>query len=496
MQQQSYILRIKPQQSYLVPLSSNAHDSADLYNLYEYINQNNNLEITLKLQKLTPINITHFANQTINNITISAKIKSNTYYLESIGEGIYLLNISVDIFQINEMYSINFSTHFSDIEKTSIEINYQIIQRLNISIFIDEMSPTVSQMTPMSISGYVYIKNGSATIPFENALVEITVEFFGVLGHNETTYYVYTSGTGRFILLDIESPNADEYNSIVFRVKVSETRYTSLSVESTQVNVVKLSILQIIGIMIGIFVMTTILLSIFYFKIISPRSKNKIQREVEGDIFLLKSKETRRQELKSRLENYIRVPEIAENADVSATSMPKLAKGVNMIVLPEERKQKNSSKRIGHNQKDDIEFLNRDILLYKKEKFLSNALKCNQMGDLENAMDNFEKAALYAEKLQQQNESIIYLKKAEELDKRIKQNYKENKGDNAFILFIKRRFKQRDTKLVDDMKKQAKILDTKLYKDVSKKKHVALPFVKKQDHEDYLEYKKLMEEFD
>ena len=496
LQEKSYLLQIRPQESFFEPISSNAHDSTDLLNLFEYVDQNSRLELVLKLQKSSPVNYTDFINETISDITIYAKIGINSYLLENLGDGLYIFNESVDLFDVNIMYKIIFIHECPDLTQSILEINYQIIQRLNISINIDHFPQTVKQFSTMSISGYVFIENGTDMIPFANVPVTIRVEFFGALETNTVEFIVYTSDTGRFILLNITIPYADEYIGVVIRIHVDETRYTDTFEESKHANIIKLSVFAIVTLIVGVFIAFGLITMLLYLKIIIPITKNKTQREIEGDIFMLKSRETRRKELKTRLANSIKVPAFVDSSEVSATSMPNIGKEVNVIVLPPEVNDKKHHHMLKQSKEDINEFLNRDILLYKKEKYLFNALKSEQMGYLDDASDYFEKAALYSEKLGQGGESLIYLKKVESINEVIKSNNKKGKNDNKFFLFVKSRFKPRDSDLVEDMKAQSKNLNVKLFKDVFSKENVSLPFANKRDHDDYLEYKKLMEDFD
>jgi len=139
-----------------------------------------------------------------------------------------------------------------------------------------------------------------------------------------------------------------------------------------------------------------------------------------------------RRELESKLKNYIRVPNLNDNMGASNSKQMQLGSDYNLIVIPpDERAQSLKGKR--SDKKVEEEIISKDLMLYKKEKFLAQAMENEKLGRLENAQYYYENAALYAEKLGAFAESLVYFKKFEELEQKILEVYNRKDVSNHFL---------------------------------------------------------------
>jgi hypothetical protein len=459
-QTQTYLfnLKIRAQKASVTVLSTNAFDDSDLNYLVNYANDTEKMNIILNVTKQTPLNREDLFQYTnINNGTVNATLNGVKTTLLCIASGRYLFSKNISL--LNQgIYTINFTLYDTDIDNASILVHLEIITKLNVVIELDDFSSYVNELSEVKLVGYVFLNNQTRLDPLPNFLINVRIEFFGIAGYKETSLEVSTTTNGMFEVL-INIPSLEDYNSLVIRIVIPAGRYSNSAIKSIQSTISRPSIIPII--LIIVFSVTLGIVGILLFN----RYRDRVwHREMNADSLLLGRKQQKRQELKMKLKNYIRVPNLNANVDTLNSNQPQLGSDYNLIVIPpDELRQASKMKRFNRRETEE-EIISKDLLLYKKEKFLAQAMESEKLGKLEDAQYYYERAAIFAEKLGAFAESLVYFKKFEDIEQKISEIYQKTDEDKGIFAHLKNQFhSQKHKDFVNDMKKQVKNMELNLF---------------------------------
>ncbi|MHA1340401.1 MAG: hypothetical protein ACTSRZ_14815 [Promethearchaeota archaeon] len=478
-QKKQIILNILPQRSYININSTSSFKDGDFYHLYDFIGTPySEIIINASRRIIEPDTIIYTpltnanASAVINSSALSQPIKISLTELSSQApefKGFYKLNFEISTFKPNTLYFINITLRAIDIEEVSVLIQFQLIQKMQVVIEFNKIPRNIKEFSNLPISGTIYILNNSEYQPLKNTYITIRISYSGIKGNEIEEYKILTSNQGTFSLTNITAPNSEDYLSIVITVIVEESRYY-LGQEAAQgTKIYRFStastiLIILASIALGMAIMFAMLRYLMH--------RRRIKAELyESELDLPISRKKRRQNLKQRLENYIRIPSIKAEPEELLYKLPPPTKDVNILIVPPDVDEKSRKKysiqlpiQLFH---EEEEFINKDIFLYKKERYLNAAIKHENLNNLEIAAEYYEKAAFMADKLGEFNESKTYLKKAEEIENILKQKYKKETAIDELniVKFFKQKFRlAKDEKLQKGMKKASKELKEKLTK--------------------------------
>lgn len=521
-------LFIEAQRTFFTIDRTSAFNDGDLTQIYDYIGQSS-LSIYANLSRWECQCGEHIETK-YSNASILATMDGSTldsvrnYVLSSIDEGYYKLNIDISDLDPNTQYEINITVKEPDLQNLSVSIQFNLIERMETIVDFNSIPKTIAENRKIPISGNVYVINNSKQEPLVNYRIKITVTFFGTAGTEKKDYYLVTSSTGSFSLNNITSPDSDEYISALIQVTVAEGRYNSAVEFSAAANIGNplfwVIILVILGSIVGggfaVF---------FLYRYWQRRRLGEQLRPWES--LIPKSKKAQRDELKSKLQNYIRVPELEMDGE-SLTKPPKqVGDGYKTIVVPESADEETLEiQRKMKLMSDDLVF-GKDALALDKEKFLNAAIKQQKAGNYIKAAEYYEKAALLSEKLGLFNESMVYFEKFEKLHQIVESQKSKNPLEKLADFVNERILRRGDESLMDEMKDRAESMKSELYprpvddvvsddvvekiaeerqeKNKKKKemkknskvlipKDVSIPLVKKSKYKEHVDYRKAFDD--
>jgi hypothetical protein len=226
-------------------------------------------------------------------------------------------------------------------------------------------------------------------------------------------------------------------------------------------------------------------------------------------------------------ENYIKVPLSEPNIDHNLQPIHRDTLDFDLVAVPLEHSDvKRPLPLIKLTKKEFV--INRDVLLFKKEQNLKVAIKFEKSGEIEKAMEYFEKASIISEKLGLTEESLSYFNRYQTLEKFMEEKLGTKVGEHTVINFFKRRILNiKESEFIKDMKDRVKDIkrnmsssksgsDTKAacedlpgnvicYVDqgsikkqkVSREytpKNVSIPLINRKKYDEHLEYRRMLDD--